>query len=222
MRIFPLGDNAITIEFGNEISLELNRKALALTEFLDANPFPGFIESLPAYSSTTVFFNIGVVREAFFEFETAFDAVRSIAENAVSKLSERGNISWRNVEIPIHINDEVSIDLEGLSEWSCLTKDEVVEIYLGRTYNVYMIGFLPGFAYMGEVDERIAMPRKQTPRVKVPPGSVAIGGKQTGVYPLQSPGGWHIVGKTEMKMFDPENENLCPLRPGDLVKFIRA
>lgn len=222
MRIFPLGDNAVTIEFGNEVSLDLNRKVLALADYFESNQFPGFVESVPAYSSTTVFYNVGIVREAFREFSSAFDAVRSIAECAVANLHEIDFRESRTVEIPVQISNEFSPDLGELSEWSGLSNEDVLDLFFERTYNVYMIGFLPGFAYMGEVDERIAIPRRQTPRLKVPPGSVAIGGKQTGVYPLESPGGWHIIGRTEMKMFDPENESLCPLRPGDQVGFVRA
>ena len=222
MRIFPLGDNAITIEFGNEVSPELNQKALAFAEHFDSHPFPGFIECVPAYSSTTVFYDIARVRENFPEFNSAFAAVNILSEIAASHFDDVTARITRTVEIPIQINEEVSFDIVELSEWSGLEKDEVIEIFLDRTYNVYMIGFLPGFAYMGEVDERIAIPRRQSPRLKVPPGSVAIGGKQTGVYPVESPGGWHIVGRTEMKMFDPKHDELCPLRSGDQVRFVRV
>lgn len=222
MRIFPLGDNAITLEFGNEVSLELNRKALALAEYFDANPFPGFIESVPAYASTTIFYDIQAVRDSFPDHESGFEAIKYLLESARLQLSDQQPKKSQLVEIPVRIDDEVSLDLASLSNWGGLAPEDVIQIFLERTYNVFMIGFLPGFAYMGEVDERIAMPRKQTPRVKVPSGSVAIGGKQTGVYPLESPGGWHIIGRTEMKMFDPENENLCPLRPGDQVRFVRV
>lgn len=222
MRIFPLGDNAITIEFGNEVSLDLNQKALALAEYFDTNPFPGLIECVPAYASTTVFYDVARVRENFHEFRSAFEAVTVMFEVGSSRVSETNMHDARLIEIPIQINEEVSLDLDALSEWSGLANDDVIDIFLERIYNVYMIGFLPGFAYMGEVDDRIAMPRRQTPRVKVPAGTVAIGGKQTGVYPLESPGGWRIIGKTEMKMFDSESERLCPLRSGDKVKFVRS
>jgi inhibitor of KinA len=222
MRIFPLGDNAITIEFGNEVSLELNEKALALAQHFDANPFPGYIESVPAYSSTTVFFDIRQVREAFPDYRSAFEAVSAVSHEASAILEETVPRPANTIEIPFQVNADVSLDLGDLSAWSGMSKNEVIEIFLGRTYNVFMIGFLPGFAYMGEVDERIAMPRKRTPRTKVPPGSVAIGGKQTGIYPLESPGGWYIIGRTKTKMFDPEDEHLCPLRPGDQVRFVRS
>lgn len=222
MRIFPLGDNAVTIEFGNEVSIDLNRKARSLDEYFRSRPFAGYIESVPAYSSTTLFYDVAKVRENFPEFDSAFVAVSFVAEKAFTATLQSVEVHERTVEIPIEINDAAAADLGELSEFSKLDPDEVIALFLGRTYNVFMIGFLPGFAYMGEVDERIAMPRRQTPRIKVPAGSVAIAGRQTGVYPLGSPGGWNIIGRTEMKMFDPESDQTCPLRPGDQVKFVRA
>jgi len=222
MRIFPLGDNAITVEFGNEVSLELDRKAIALAEHFRSNPFTGLIEAVPAYASTTFFYSIPKVKERYDELPTAFVAVKSIIEDAVSRLSMLPVAESRIVEIPMTITSETAIDLDSVAEFSGLTSDEVISIFLERIYNVFMIGFLPGFAYLGVVDERIAMPRKKTPRTRVPKCSVAIGGSQTGVYPLESPGGWHIIGRTEMEMFDPNADPLCPLKAGDRVKFVQV
>lgn len=222
MRTFPLGDNAITVEFGNEVSLELNQLAIALAEHFRSNPFAGLIEAVPAYASTTFFFSVPEVRENYSEFTTAFGAVKSIVEDAIPQLSTLPGAESQIVEIPMIITSETAIDLDAVAEFSGLMPDEVISIFLERTYNVFMIGFLPGFAYMGIVDERIAMPRKKTPRTKVPKGSVAIGGSQTGVYPLESPGGWNIIGRTEMVMFDPNADPLCPLTAGDRVKFVQA
>ena len=222
MRIFPLGDNAITVEFGNEVSLELNQRAIALAEHFRSNPFAGLIEAVPAYASTTFFYSIPKVKERYSEFPTAFDAVKSIVEDAIPYLSALPVHESRIVEIPMTITSGTAFDLDVVAEFSGLTADEVISIFLERIYNVFMIGFLPGFAYMGIVDQRIAMPRKKTPRTKVPKGSVAIGGSQTGVYPLGSPGGWNIIGRTEMEMFDPNADPLCPLKAGDRVRFIRA
>ncbi|MFL6468679.1 MAG: 5-oxoprolinase subunit PxpB [Pyrinomonadaceae bacterium] len=222
MRIFPLGDNAITVEFGNEVSLELNRKALALAKHLQSNPFEGYLESVPAYSSTTIFYHIAAVRKNFSEFESAFEAVSSVVEDTVRILPKTETEIGRLVQIPVIFNATVSLDLDRVADFSGVKPEDVISIYLERTYNVFMIGFLPGFAYLGEVDERIAIPRKQIPRLKVPRGSVAIGGKQTGVYPLESPGGWHVIGWTDMAMFDPKAEPTCPLQPGDHVQFFRV
>ena len=222
MRIFPLGDNAVTVEFGNEISLEHNCKAIALSEHFESDPFSGFIETVPAYSSTTIFFDPLQVRNAFAQDPTAFDTVCELAKQAVSKLRYASESDSEPVEIPVIFDDEASLDLGNVAEFSGMNPDEIISIFLAETYRVFMIGFLPGFAYMGEVDKRIAIPRKQTPRTKVPAGSVGIAGKQTGIYPLESPGGWQIIGRTAMKMFDPRSDPSCPLRPGDNVRFVRA
>ncbi|HJS50272.1 MAG TPA: 5-oxoprolinase subunit PxpB [Pyrinomonadaceae bacterium] len=222
MRIFPLGENALTVEFGNEISLDLNRKAIDLAEHFQNEPFPGLIETVPAYASTTVFYDPTIVRRAFRENPSAFDAVRSLAEMAACTVVQRPVNEKRVVDIPIIIDRASAPDLNFVSEFSGLPVDEVISTFVDRTYRVYMLGFLPGFPYMGEVDERIAAPRKQTPRVKVTRGSVGIAGKQTGIYSLESPGGWQIIGRTEMEIFDPVKERPCALQPGDEVRFMRV
>ena len=222
MRIFPLGDNAVTVEFGNEISLEHNCKAISLSEHFESDPFPGFIETVPAYSSTTLFFDPLLVRHTCGENATAHDTVCELAKQAVSKLRYASESDSEPVDIPVIFDDEASLDLEDVADFSGMNREEIISIFVAGTYRVFMIGFLPGFAYMGEIDDRIAIPRKQSPRTKVPAGSVGIAGKQTGVYPLESPGGWQIIGRTEMKMFDPRSDPSCPLRPGDNVRFVRA
>jgi inhibitor of KinA len=220
MRIFPLDESALTVEFGSGISPELNSKAIDLGKYFERNPFPGFVECVPAYSSTTIFYDVVSVRKHFSEFPTAFAAVSILIEQAMSRVSDRSNNETRLVKIPVSFDD--APDLELLCEFSGLSSGTVIEIFLERTYRVYMLGFLPGFAYMGEVDERIAAPRKQTPRLKVPKGSVGIAGGQTGIYPLESPGGWQIIGQTDIDLFTPKTETPCLLRPGDEVRFVRG
>jgi KipI family sensor histidine kinase inhibitor len=161
-----------------------------------------------------------VVNDAYPKSLTAFAAVSSIAEKAAENLEFISTTEKRIVEIPIEISDTLSPDLEGLCEFSKLTRTDVLDIFLSGTYRVYMLGFLPGFAYMGDVDERIAAPRLKTPRTMVPKGSVGIAGKQTGIYPRESPGGWNIIGRTNLEMFDPTSPEPCLLRPGDEVAFV--
>ncbi|MGH9949458.1 MAG: 5-oxoprolinase subunit PxpB [Pyrinomonadaceae bacterium] len=221
MRIFPLGDNALTIEFGNEISAELNQKARSVAAFFDALPFPGFIESVPAYSSATIFYNCISVRNAFPNFPTAFEAVKALVQKAPEDIIVANDQKSRFVEIPVIVGANTSLDLDEISAHAGIPRDETLKIFFKKTYFVYMLGFLPGFAYMGEVDERIATPRKQTPRLRVPKGSIGIAGKQTGIYPLESPGGWQIIGRTEIEMFTPDSDEPCLLRPGDQVRFVR-
>jgi len=219
MKIFPLGESALTIDFGNEISLELNNKVLRLAGFLIQNNFAGFIEIIPAYSSLTIFYDVFTVRKHFSDFPTAFEAVRAFLENALPMLNEIEFTEPRLVKIPVCFDAEFALDLDFIASENNLTREEVVEIFLSKTYRVFMLGFLPGFAYLGETDERIAAPRKLTPRLKVPKGSVGIAGRQTGVYPFESPGGWQIIGRTTQELFTPNAENPTVLQAGDLVKF---
>lgn len=221
MRIFTLGESALTIEFGNEISREMNEKALSVARHFQQYPFPGFVEAVPAYSSVTIFYDVVKVRESLAEFGSAFAAVQHLANAAIQNASGEFHSNARVVEIPVLIDGETALDLKTLAEFSGLSAEEVIDIFLSKNYRVYMLGFLPGFAYMGEVDERIAAPRLETPRTKVPKGSVGIAGKQTGIYPLESPGGWRIIGRTDVEMFDPKVAEPCLLRPGDQVRFVR-
>ena len=218
-KIFPLGDNALTIEFGNEISPELNDKAVKLSQYFEQNRFDGFIETVPAYCSVSIFYDVFTVRKHFSEFPTAFEAVQNLAENALKTLVETQNNEPRLIEIPVNFSEENALDLEFVAAPNHLTRQQAIKIFTAKTYRVFMLGFLPAFAYMGEVDERIAAPRRHTPRLIVPAGSVGIAGRQTGIYPFDSPGGWQIIGKTDFELFTPNAENPCALQAGDLVKF---
>ena len=219
IKIFPLGDNALTVCFGSEISPELNNFVLRLAQFFVRNQFSGLIETVPAYASLSIFYDVLMVRKGFPEFLTAFSAVKSIVQNALVKMDKISEEESRLIEIPVNFDQEFAPDLEFVSATNNLTPEEVVEIFTAKIYRVYMLGFLPGFAYMGEVDERIASPRKDSPRLEVPKGSVGIAGRQTGIYPLESPGGWQIIGRTNIKLFTPEAETPTFLQAGDSVKF---
>lgn len=219
IRIFPLGDGALTIELGSLIAPELNDMAIAIARHLDTFPFPGYVESIPAYSSVSLIYDTADVRKAFPAAATAYNAVRGIAEAACAARSE-DRIESRVIEIPVTFGGEHSPDLEFVAESAGVTADEVLEIFTGREYRVYMLGFLPGFAYMGKVDARIVTPRKTSPRTRVPKGSVGIAGSQTGIYSLASPGGWQIIGATQTEIFRPSADEPSLLRPGDRVRFI--
>lgn len=221
-KIFPLGDSAVTVDFGNVISVELNDRAIALAQRLTVNPFPGFIEAAPAYSSVAVFYDLINTRDAFPESSSAFDAVRDLVERALTDIKETPASDGRIVEIPVDFGSDAALDLNDVAANAGLSADDVVDLFAATSYRVYMLGFLPGFPYMGEVDERIAIPRRQTPRLKVPKGSVGIAGRQTGIYPLESPGGWQIIGRTDLDLFTPNAESPCFLAPGDRVRFFRS
>lgn len=220
MRIFSLGDSAVTVEFGNDISSDLNSRAVTLSRIVRDDPFPGFIEAVPAYASTTVYFDAYIVRNAFPD-TSAFETVSRRIEEASNRKGVT-NDNFRLIEIPIAISPDFSPDLPEIATLASVSENEALEIFLSQTYRVYMLGFLPGFAYMGGVDDRIAVPRKAKPRRSVAKGSIGIAGKQTGIYPLESPGGWQIIGRTDEVMFVPDRNEPCRLSPGDNVRFIAS
>jgi inhibitor of KinA len=221
LRIFPLGDSAITVDFGNQISEQTNDLVLSLAKSFEENRFAGFIETVPAYSSLTIFYDVFKFRKNNRNFETAFDFVCAEIERALLETTEKERIGERLVEIPVCFDSEFAPDLNFVAAEKNLLPEEVIEIFLSETYRVFMLGFLPGFAYLGEVAETIATPRKQTPRLQVAAGSVGIAGRQTGIYSLCSPGGWQIIGRTPLAMFDPENQPPTRLQAGDKVRFYR-
>ncbi len=222
MQISPLGENALTVSFGNVISEDMNRKAIALCRELENAPFPGMIEAVPAYASATVFFDLVAVRKALPDIATAFEAVAGEVQRAMERIDISKNGAARPQEIPIYADADASLDLSSAAASRNLRPGEFLEVFLERTYRVFMIGFLPGFAYMGEVDERIAVPRLKSPRTKVPKGSIGIAGTQTGIYPQDSPGGWQIIGRTDAELFDPTSAEPCMFRAGDEVRFVRV
>ena len=217
MRIFSLGETAAVVEFGQEISLALNDRVRGLANYLRQNPFAGMLELVPAYASLAVFYDLIVVRRAFPEFQSAFDAVRNVLENALENNVAVASSSEKIVEIPVCYD---GADLEFVARHNDLTEAEVVELHTAQIYTVFMLGFLPGFAYLGELDARLAAPRRSAPRTRIPAGSVGIAGRQTGVYPLASPGGWQIIGRTDLRLFTPERTPPTLLQTGDKVKFV--
>lgn len=222
-RIFPLGENALTVEFGDYMSESLNNAALNLAEHFDANRFPGFIEAVPAIASATIFYKLYEVREAFPEFATAFEAVKYLVDSAADDLLDEPLNNERIVNVPVSFQADAALDLQFIAEFSKLSVANVIEIFTSRIYRVYMLGFLPGFAYMGIVDEEIAVPRKASPRLIVPKGSVGIAGQQTGIYPCESPGGWQVIGRTGMELTDAlGGPDSFHFHPGDAVRFINV
>lgn len=237
---FPLGDSAITLDFGNNIDESINRQVIALFNHLKNNPVAGMTEAVPAYSSLTIYYDVVAARKKSKE-QTAYDWMKQSLENLIKQNIEPGNFISEFVRIPVCYEKEFAPDLETIATVKKLTVDEIIRLHTTKKYRVFMLGFLPGFAYMGEVDEAIAMPRLAQPRQKVAAGSVGIAGKQTGIYPLDSPGGWQIIGRTPLKLFNASpsersssdkprptrssgrgsafKNSLSLLQPGDEVQF---
>lgn len=188
-----------------------------LFDYCNKHPFDGFKEAVPAYASLTVFYDVVQVRATNTNAITAFDVVETYLKTAMHSL-ESAEVKEPNlVEIPVVYDGE---DLAYVASYNKLSTAEVIQIHTEATYRVYMMGFLPGFAYLGGMDERIATPRKASPRAKVPAGSVGIAGKQTGIYPLESPGGWQLIGHTDIPLFTLGSSEPTLLKAGDLVRFV--
>lgn len=221
-KISALGERAIVVEFGESISVDLNLRAVSLSNFLEDNPFPGFVGSAPAYASTLIEFDPRIVRSHSDTVRSAFDDVMDVIMGILPTLREIEKPPSESLEVSIRFGGDDGPDLEYVADHHGVAVDDVIEIFLSRTYRVYMIGFLPGFAYLGELDERIATPRRETPRLVVPKGSVGIADRQTGIYPMESPGGWQLIGRTDVDLFMPEGDPPCLVGPGDQIRFTRA
>lgn len=209
-RFQPAGDSAVLVTFSGRIDLETNRRVHALARSLMQQPQPGLLEPVPGYASLLVHYD---------PVQLTFSQVQ---EYLLKNLSSGEVLSFqpRRVEIPVAYGGEDGPDLGFVAEHSHLTPEEVIRIHASRDYPVYMMGFTPGFPYLGGMDSAIAAPRLSTPRKAVPSGSVGIAGEQTGVYPIESPGGWRIIGRTSARLFDPRREPPFLLAPGDLVRFV--
>lgn len=221
-RIFPLGEAAVTVEFGSEMSPLLNEAAIAVADHFTANPFDGFVEAVPAIASATVFYRPSLIDRRRSPHATAFDIVAALVLKAVDSIPIGARGDERLITVPVSFARKDALDIAAMEEHTGLAADAIIDIFLAGSYRVYMLGFLPGFPYLGTVDERIAMPRHASPRMSVPKGSVGIAGRQTGIYPSDSPGGWQIIGRTDLGLFDPGRTPPCLFAPGDRVRFVRA
>lgn len=216
--ITPLGDSAVLVRFGTSIDPAVHRRALALAERLERHPFPGLVETVPAYASVTVYYNpIDVPLSA--AAPTPYDAVCARLNAMLDEQDDGEEEAPRTVEIPVCYGGEFGPDLTDVAAMSGLSPEAVVALHAGTLYRVYLIGFAPGFPYLGTVPESIRAPRRATPRAAVPAGSVGIAGAQTGIYPFETPGGWQIIGRTPLKLFSPDRDPPSLLRVGDRVRF---
>jgi inhibitor of KinA len=213
--IFPLGDSALTIDFGNIIDEDINKKVLQLFHHLKSARNQCIIDLVPAYSSLTVYYDVA---DLYDTGKTSFEHMADEIEKMLSLDSIITDQKANYFEIPVCYAEKFAIDLAEMSKQKGLSPEQIIQIHTSKVYRVYMLGFLPGFTYMGEVDDRIAIARKPTP-VKLFAGAVGIAGRQTGIYPLESPGGWQIIGRTPVEIFRKEKEQPVLFQPGDEIKF---
>lgn len=218
-KIYYLSEVAVTIEFGQQIAENLLNMVNGLGRLLYQKPFPGFNTTVPAYATLTVFYDPVLVIKSDLPGTGCFEKVSAYLNDLHLQMTTTKPAEGNIVTIEVCYGGTFGPDLAEVADFNSLNISDVIKLHSAATYKVYMIGFVPGFAYLGGMDEQLATPRRATPRPWVPAGAVGIAGQQTGVYPLETPGGWQIIGQTPLKMFDLDRSQPSLLKPGDTVIF---
>ena len=208
-RFLAVGDTALSVEFGEAIDRQVSDRVLALDRRLAAEPAPGMIETVPTFRALMIHYDPCAI---------SFGELVDHVGQHLAGLSPRASAA-RIWEIPACYEGECAPDLTDVAARTGLGEDEIVALHTGQSFHVYMIGFLPGLPYMGDLPAQISLPRRENPRLRLPPGSVAITGTMTTIYPVQSPGGWHLIGNTPVPLFDLASPTPALLAPGDQVQF---
>ena len=209
--IQPLGDTGIIIQFGTEISEAIYQQIRQYVYRLEQSRIEGIVEWVPAYTTLAVFYRPNII-----SYDELSQKLLKIGEKIESMPVPDPIV----IEIPTLYGKEAGPDIQFVAETNGLSEEEVVKIHSSSDYLIYMIGFVPGFPYLGGMDKRIAAPRKKTPRSRIPAGSIGIAGEQTGIYPLETPGGWQIIGRTPVKLYDPQKQDPILLKAGDYIRFV--
>lgn len=210
IKYIPSGDSAFIVKFGSEISEDINKQIRSYYLVLTELNIEGIIECIPSYTDLMVLYDPLILnyKELLVQLKSAAEKINSVT------IPEA-----REIEIPVLYGEKFGEDLEVVKSHTGLSIDDIIKIHSEAKYLVYMLGFTPGFCYLGGMNERIATPRKKTPSQKILAGSVGIAANQTGVYPITSPGGWQIIGRTPLKLFDPDRKNEFLIQAGDYLKF---
>lgn len=210
VRFLPCGDQAVTVEWGSTIDEHINRQVHAFARKVEALSHPAITEVVPTYRSATVHY-----RPEVLSYEELKHLLAPLAQGSAEEAEE-----LPVVEIPVCYGGEYGPDLLEVAQHCSLTPEEVIARHTAPTYRIYMLGFTPGFPYLGGMDPSIAAPRRKEPRIHIPAGSVGIAGEQTGVYPIVSPGGWQLIGRTPLRLFDPQKEQPILLSAGAGIRFV--
>ena len=210
-KLLPLGDSSLLIQLGEEIDFTVNQRVHALASLIEASSINGLIETVPAYATLLVHYDPLIL---------SFTQLQKYLRTKMDFVDEVVNQKRRRVDVPVRYGGEHGVDLESVALRLQLSIADVIRLHSETIYTVYMMGFTPGFPYMGKLPGELSMPRLETPRTFVPAGTVAIAGSQTGIYSIDSPGGWRLIGWTPLQLFDPKSESPFVFSPGDEVKFI--
>ena len=211
IKILTAGDSSLLIEFGKEISTEINQRITATVQLMKEQHIEGVVDIIPAFCSLLINYDPRVIR---------YDELKSRMKDLL-KMDIKTEAGRKKVyEIPVCYGGEYGPDLENIAKHAGISQEEVIQIHSSKDYLIYMLGFLPGFTYLGGLDERIHTPRLANPRLKISAGSVGIGGSQTGIYPMDSPGGWQLMGMTPVKTYDPDREVPILVEAGDYIRFV--
>jgi KipI family sensor histidine kinase inhibitor len=210
-RVLLCGETGISVEFGDRIDLEISRRVLRLYKRVREARHPGIIDLNPAYCSLFIRYDPWIC---------SFETLLSIVERELEAHDEQDPNSGHVIEVPVCYEGEFGLDIKEVADFHGISIRKVIEIHSTPVYHVYMIGFILGFPYLGGLNEGLYTPRRKDPREKVPAGSVGIADRQTGIYPVESPGGWQIIGMTSLKLFDPERSDPFLFEPGDKIRFI--
>lgn len=211
IRFRYLGEQALIVELGDRIDPLIHRKVLGFCKWLEQQKIQGVIEWVPSYTGVTIHYDPVLLTSGQLQAKLLHFSDRCTDEQ---------QDFIRVVEIPVCYGGEFGPDLEEVACYHSMDTEDVIRIHAGGSYRVYMIGFVPGFAYLGGMSPKIALPRRDSPRPKIPAGSVGIAGEQTGIYPLEVPGGWRIIGRTPLPLFLPKQHPPALLRTGDVVRFV--
>jgi inhibitor of KinA len=226
MEIIPLGDSALVVRVREQFEdapQETLDEVLRVFQMLQCAAIPGVIELAPAYTSVAVFFDPVAILKSSDAAKGTFDELAAKIRSAIPASRRHRRRTTANapslIEIPVCYDSEFGIDLDRVAEHTKLSEREIVDLHSKCEYRVACIGFVPGFTFLAGLPKNLATPRRDVPRKEIPPGSVGIGGAQTGIYPLRSPGGWNLIGRTPLKLFDATKNPPTLLHPGDRVRF---